>query len=266
MSAADIDANVKELTANYERLNDLAFVDLKVIERTGINSTQDVKLKEIIKGWYGYKQFFSKQGLRWHKWSNTFLLNNRFFSTSGRIVILFLNRRKRWVLSDILSTCLLYKHYCNNTEKEIIEKIIVDVGKNMDNKVDNVDPSFSEGKYDSIKTILSFISPIIGVFIAPIGILEIIEGLISSDMDVTKVMPDIMDISNVMSIFIFFYLLPLVLQIPILWLIPQIQWYRKIIRISNIKEIESITYDSLLPLQRIILRNAFPDIKMFLDR
>jgi hypothetical protein len=56
------------------------------------------------------------------------------------------------------------------------------------------------------------------------------------------------------------------LQIPLYLILPEIRWYRTLINIHGVKNKEANIYDSLIPIERIILTRAFPKIKRVMDK
>jgi len=219
-------------------MDELRFVNIKTLVRTAKKSSENVILKDLLKSYNWRTHYFTKEGRIWYKNTLAYFPHSIFSSNTGIIVNFLLERRLNKILNDILSTCHFYKYNSDNERKKAIENAITMITKYLDIRSHQ---HLENKKYENIKARISILSAVTGIFISPLGIAEIV-----------KLVPVIPTLSfpfvenQILSIISMLLpsLIILALEIPLLWIVPQLSWYRKIIKVSGIRRIESCVYDS----------------------
>jgi len=188
----------------------------------------------------------------WYRWSYKFFPQSIF--SSGNILSRFLLKRKIYqILHDVISICYLYHYFKTNQEnKTFINKIILDLEENKKviNKIRLI-------KIEKLQSLSEFI---LKFFTIPTLITIITAGLtIGKNTSIE------LGFLSQISDFILIYIIIIIIEIILLWIIPQISWYQEILKITNFKDKEISIYDTLILLQRFILIKGFPQITKILD-
>lgn len=225
-----LQCNIKELINIYNNLESLIYADfLRALNATSRNSRKDTKLKDA-----GY----------WFNWigagSNWYLMNLGFGVRGGFLVSVLYKRRARNIFKVILSTCALYLiHQTNSENSKIVEGII--------HRVRNKQKSLYKIKDESVERIGEIVrqlSVILGIPIIASVVWEWIVPMLGK--------PQFPNIPEGFISFLFSGVI-LFVQLVIYWVMPKIRWYRTLMKIYKVKDKERDVYDSLLPIERIVL-------------
>jgi hypothetical protein len=145
--------------------------------------------------------------------------------------------------------CNLYLHYEDNSKDKVsIQTILKEISMAEDILIHERRAEHAE----RISTLLSIISIFFGFLAIPF--------LASLSQEIARYMPT----DAIFIVFLPFFL-PVILELPILWLLPKMRWYLEVMKLCDVKKKELATYDSLLPFERVIMSKAFPKIRWMLD-
>ena len=231
-------SRAKELINTYDNFESLIYVDfLKVLRTTSRKSRKKMKLKSL---WFNYE-------VHW------LLMNSAGGTKGGFLVSILFRRRAGIVFKAILSTCNLYltnQPYSENSK--IVEKII--------ELVRNKQKSMSKIKDESAEKISGILKQITFILGIPLIASFVWERAVVPALDKVQLSYLQEAFGSLLSLIIFYSVM-----IIIFYVVPKIKWYRILVKITRTKDKETDIYDSLIPIERIILSRFFPKIESRLD-
>jgi hypothetical protein len=235
-----LQSELKELISTYDNLETLIYADfIKALRTISQKSRKDTKLRRL-----GYWNNMMGAGINWY------IMNLGFGIKGGFLVSVLYKRRAQGLFKVIISTCALYLNNQMSPENlKIAEQIIQEIRDKQN--------SMSKLKDESVErfsSILKQLSIILGI---PVIATVLWERIVPT---LDPLFP------NIPQVILFLpSMIILVLEIVMFYILPKIRWYRILLKIYEIKDKKSNVYDSLLPIERIVLSRHFPKIKEVLD-
>lgn len=258
---------IEQLLSTYKNMESLLYTDFSSILLATVDGAKiNTNLRDIKK-----KGFFSPQLLRRSYGRNWFLLNwlgigsfrywwlylfiLSFFwifrgipFAGGYFTFLLYKRRVKKNLNNVSSTCHFYLHYEENQNNSYIIK------KFLEQTLNKWQIEKKPDRYDKLRSVLEIAPAILGIpILASVNDKFIVPALCrNSDLYPFVVV-------------LMFGLVSLLVYSIVLWILPNIRWYKRIIHIYNVRTKENRVYDLLIPLQRHIISLGFPKITGLLD-
>jgi len=146
---------------------------------------------------------------------------------------------------DILSTCFFLLSYEKGPDNARIIRNIIDDVLASKNRIFQ-----TSGTGEKFRVVSSFVLPIIGI---------ILPTTIAFYPQWGPTLTSIFSYEAVGVILLY------ALSFPLAWIVRGRSWYKTLIRIHDVEKKEKKVYTALIPVQRVVLNYAFPNIKGLLD-
>jgi hypothetical protein len=176
------------------------------------------------------------------------------FGRGGFFAAFLFKRHIRKICDDILSTFYFYLQYEKDPKKvEMTHKIVEDLSRNRDlllGKRKQEQPKKITLVKDILPIIVAVATPsFLTSYIVPITV-QIAESFKAQPQDVFMVIFILIQVIYIIALFFYSQ-----------YVLRGIDWYKKMIIISQVEIKESYIYDYLVPIQRFIIDHGFPSLK-----